>query len=92
MILESSVERPPECVPRGSWQGMTRSNSRSIATSYNAARGRVALKQPFAIGCAVRALVVVAGLTQQVNPQIMNVWFFTNHLPITRSGQLRILG
>ena len=56
IILEAAVERPPGCVPRGVWQGITRRNSRSMPTSYNAARRR-----------AVRALVVVAAITRRVS-------------------------
>ncbi len=81
MILETAVERPPGCVPRGVWQGITRRNRRSIATSYNAARRRV-----------VRALVVVAIFTQWVSVIFGHNPRQSNHLLVTRSDQLRFLG
>ena len=71
MILESPVGRPPECVPRGVWQGITRRNSHSIATSYNAARRH-----------AARALGAVAAFTQQVNHRPEGIFSNINMLPI----------
>jgi len=79
--LETAVGRPPGCVRRGVWQGTTRRNSATIPTSCNAARRR-----------AVRALVVVAPLTSRVGPRFLNTHQQNNHLPATRSGQLRFLG
>jgi hypothetical protein len=79
--LERAVERPPGCVPRGSWLGTTRRNGRSIPTSCNDARDR-----------AGRAMEVVAVLTQRVtstdgeNPRQIG------HLLFAQSGQPLFLG
>ena len=81
MILESAVGRPSGCVPRGVWQGITRRNSWSIATSYNAVRRR-----------AERALEVVATLTHRMNPIAAHYLLKSKYLPGSSSGQLGILG
>jgi hypothetical protein len=79
--LETAVERPPGCVPRGAWQGATRRRSGSTTTSCNAARCR-----------AGRALVGVAVITQRVTAKTAEMLPPVNRLHVARSGQLPFLG
>jgi len=79
--LETAVGRPPGCVPRGVRQGATRRNSGPIPTSCNTAGRRT-----------VRALAVVAPLTQLVSLQGAPNWPTMSHLHALRSGQLPFLG
>ncbi|MBK1632301.1 hypothetical protein CKO31_16465 [Thiohalocapsa halophila] len=69
MILETVVERPPGCVPRGVQQGTTRRNSRPIPTSCNAAGRR-----------AGRAMGVVAALTREVTWKSVRILKLRKHL------------
>jgi hypothetical protein len=83
--LETAVERPPGCVPRGALiahgQGATRRRSGSTTTSCNAARCR-----------AGRALVGVAVITQRVTAKTAEMLPPVNRLHVARSGQLPFLG
>ena len=79
--LEAAVGRPLGCVPRGGWQGTTRRNSRSIATSCNAAKRR-----------AGRAPGVVATFTQWVSGEHTRTASDVNGLQEPTSGQLPLLG
>jgi hypothetical protein len=79
--LETVVERPPGCVPRGVQQGTTRRNSRPIPTSCNAAGRR-----------AGRAMGVVAALNREVSLESVRILESRKHLKLRRSGQLPFLG
>ncbi|MBK1630442.1 heme ABC transporter permease [Thiohalocapsa halophila] len=69
IILETVVERPPGCVPRGVQQGTTRRNSRPIPTSCNAAGRR-----------AGRAMGVVAARTREVTLKSVRILKLRKHL------------
>jgi len=79
--LERAVGRPLGCVPRGAWQGTTRRNSYSIATSCNVARRR-----------AGRAPGVVAAFTLRVSMPLAGSYHKISVLRSFSSGQLLFLG